>query len=46
MNYAALFAIKTSPLELMLRVTLMYWFLLVIRLDPRQGSGDGTHGVS
>jgi len=38
-DIAALFAIHTSPLELMLRGTLMYWFLLlifrfVLRRDP------------
>ena len=38
-DYANLFAINTSPLELMLRGTLMYWFLLlifrfVLRRDP------------
>jgi uncharacterized membrane protein YcaP (DUF421 family) len=39
MDFAALFAIEVPPLELVLRGTLMYWFLLlifrfVLRRDP------------
>lgn len=39
MDFAALFAVHVSPVELMLRATLMYWFLLlifrfVLRRDP------------